>query len=513
MSEAHQKAQPPTRAVQCRGVVKYFGDCYANNGVNLEVNFGEVHAIVGENGAGKSTLMKMLAGLYAPDEGEIWLRGERLQTFTPKLAIQKGVGMVHQHFMLVESFTVAENIILGQEQRGLWLEQKEAAAKIKQLASQFGIQIDPSQKVEALSVGERQRVEIIKVLYRGAEIFIFDEPTAVLSPPEVAQFLETLRALAAANKAVLLITHKLDEVLAVASKITVLRQGKSVAALETKDTNAADIARAMVGREVRLVGERRAQGHVDPTAKAVLQIEGLHAKNNLGIMALQNVSLRVASGEVVGVAGVEGNGQHELILSLCGLHPIESGKILLHGKELHGLPPKARNLAGLAHVPEDRHQRGLVLDMSVAENLILGKEEGFSSGVGVLFSDKIKENAAHQMKEFDIRPAEQEVLARRLSGGNQQKVVIARELSKRFSLLIASQPTRGVDVGAIEFIHERLLAARSEGKAILLLSSELDEILALSDRVLVLYRGVIVGETRAADATKAQLGAWMAGIQ
>jgi ABC-type uncharacterized transport system ATPase subunit len=513
MSEAYRQASEAKKsAVICKGVSKKFGDFYANRDIDLSVELGEIHAIVGENGAGKSTLMKMLAGLQAPDTGEILLRGEPIKNFSPRESIKRGVGMVHQHFMLVDSFTVTENVILGQENKGVFLEQRQATEKIKSLAAQFGIQIDPSQKVESLSVGEKQRVEIIKVLYRGAEIFIFDEPTAVLSPPEVKQFLETVRSLAKDNKAVLLITHKLDEVLAVAHKITVLRQGKNVAQMNAANTSAAEIAKAMVGRDVTLASERRANRDATPNAKVVLQLKGLNALNNQGAKALQNVSFQVSSGEVVGIAGVEGNGQKELVLALCGLQPLTSGEIQLNGAPLNDKTTRERGHLGIAHVPEDRHLRGLVLDMSIEENLILGKEDLFSSGAGVLLQDKIVENANQQIKEFDIRPPDKDLASRRLSGGNQQKIVIARELSKKSSLLIASQPTRGVDVGAIEFIHEQITVARNAGKAVLLLSSELDEILALSDRVLVLYRGGIIGEVSAKEATKEQLGSWMAGI-
>jgi simple sugar transport system ATP-binding protein len=496
-------------AVVCRGVTKRFGAVLANDGVDLEVAAGEIAAIVGENGAGKSTLMKMLAGLYPPDSGEITLFGEKVTRFTPAEAISRGVGMVHQHFMLVGDLSVAENVTLGRElRRGPWLDARRAADEVAALGARYGLAVDPEAKVDALSVGEKQRVEILKVLYRGAELFIFDEPTAVLSPPEIEGFCRVVRNLAAAGKTAILITHKLDEVMAVSNRITVLRGGRVVGKLETAATTPKEIAKAMVGREVLLSVERK-EAPAGPPEKG-LRVEGLSARGPLGALALDGVSFAVAPGEILGVAGVEGNGQAELALVISGLLKPEAGKVSLGGADISRLSARARLSAGLAHIPEDRHARGLVLEMPIEENLLLGGSAGVGPA-GVLSRGKIRADAEEKARSFDIRPPDPALRAAGLSGGNQQKIVIARELSRPYSALIAAQPTRGVDVGAIEFIHRRLIEAKERGKAVLLISADLDEILALSDRVLVLYRGKIAGECARRDATREGLGAWMVG--
>lgn len=517
MPEPSAAATPPRGvALECKAVTKRFGALAANQRVSLSVSFGEVVALIGENGAGKSTLMKMIAGLETPDEGEIWLRGERVRAFSPAGAIARGVGMVHQHFMLVDSFTVAEAVSLGRERgRGVWLDLRQVEEDVTRLGAQYQLPLVPARRVGELSVGEKQRVEIIKVLYRGAEIFIFDEPTAVLAPPEVAGFLDTVRALKAAGKAVILITHKLDEVLAVADRIVVLRGGQVVEERGAAGASPRELARAMVGREVALASEPRGPAAQAPDGPPhgppVLAFEAVRVRGPHGD-ALSSVSFQVRAGEIVGVAGVEGNGQRELSLALAGLVPLAAGRITLGGRDLARLSARDRLAAGLAHIPEDRHQRGLVLDFTLTENLYLGRDQEAAQRLGVLDAAKMRAHASERLAALDVRPLDPSAFARGLSGGNQQKLVAARELARPFSLLLAAQPTRGVDVGAIELLHQKLKEARAAGRAVLLLSADLDEILSLSDRVLVLYRGRIAGELSAAEASKDRVGALMAGL-
>lgn len=495
--------------IELKNIVKRFGKVVANNNINLAVKKGEVHAIVGENGAGKSTLMKILYGLYHPDEGQIFVNGQVVQKNSPKSAVKAGIGMVHQHFMLIPPMTVAENVILGMETaKGLFVDTNEAVSIIKKLSSDFNISIDPTKKVEDLSVGENQRVEIIKVLYRGANILILDEPTAVLTPKEVDDFFKVIKNLVAQGKTVIIITHKLDEIMNISDRITVIKHGQTVGTLNTKDTNPQQIAEMMVGRAVNLKAEKPEV----KTGKSVLKVENLSVAKNRDVLALDSVSLEIKEGEVLGIAGVEGNGQTELIEAIMGLNlgKLKSGKVSLLGEDVSKLTTKERLDKGFSHVPEDRHRRGLVLDYSIRDNIILGQQHQFTAK-GFLENSKIDTHADNLIKEFDIRPPHKEVASGGLSGGNQQKIIIAREFFRKFSFLICAQPTRGVDIGAIEFIHKQIIDARSKSKAILLVSAELSEILSLSDRVAVLYKGKVVKILESSKTNENELGMLMTG--
>ena len=522
-----QDPPPDGWAVRMRDVAKSFGAVVANRDATLDVARGEIHALVGENGAGKSTLMRVLSGLYAPEGGSIEVNGRDVTGWKTTDAIAAGVGMVHQHFMLVNTLTVAENVVLGQEPlRGFTIDMARSIADVRALSARSGLKVDPTARIADLSVGEAQRVEILKALYRGAKILILDEPTAVLSPPEVRELWQVLRALRANGGTVILITHKLDEVIDVSDTITVMRAGRTVTRMATADTTPRDIAKAMVGREVALAldaspgiqvtGENRA-GRAHAVSKAMrtaLSVEGLTVRGDRGTIAIQNLSFTIAPGEVLGIAGVEGNGQTELLEAIAGLRASESGRIVLEDTSLMGLDVRERADAGLSHVPEDRHRRGLVLDYTVAENLILGRQHHFTSrGLlgGTLDRARIEANAASQIKAFDIRPPIASLAARALSGGNQQKVVIAREMGREFRVLLAAQPTRGVDVGAIEFIHAQIRAARDAGKGILLVSADLPEVLALSDRIAVMYGGKFVTVLPAEECDAEVLGPYMTG--
>ncbi|MBI5838197.1 MAG: ABC transporter ATP-binding protein [Candidatus Eisenbacteria bacterium] len=497
-------------AVELLDIHKSFSRVKANDGVRLSVERGEVHAIVGENGAGKSTLMKILYGLYAPDRGEIRVGGRPVRFRGPADARSHGLGMVHQHFMLVRNMDVADNVLLGRE--GTWalggLRRGRASRELHELSQRYGLQVDPSARVEDLPVGVQQRVEILRVLAHGAEILIFDEPTAVLTPLEVAEFFRVLRRLREQGKTSLLITHKLDEVMAVSDRVTVMRSGRVVGSRATATTSPTELANLMVGRDVLLGVERR------PGAPegAVLEVRDLEVRDARRLPAVRGVSFTVRAGEIVGFAGVEGNGQTELIEAITGLRAPDSGSVRLAGTDITRAPVRRRYAAGLAHVPEDRHKHGLVLEMSVAENLLLGRqwEPEFSSR-GLLRRAGIASMARARVRDFDVRPPDPEIPARDLSGGNQQKVVLARELTRAARLVLAAQPTRGVDIGATEFIHAQLLAARDEGRAVLLISADLQEVMRLADRILVLYRGRVAGEARAEEATEEQLGLWMLG--
>jgi general nucleoside transport system ATP-binding protein len=510
-------------AVRMEGIVKTFGDVVANRGASLEVKHGEIHALVGENGAGKSTLMRILSGMYGSDAGrmEVETAGGELRDVTgwdTAAAIDAGVGMVHQHFMLVPPLTVAENVVLGREpKRGLSIDRRAAEASVAELSARSGLAVPPTAKVADLSVGEAQRVEILKALYRGARILILDEPTAVLSPPEVTQLWDVLRTLRANGGTIILITHKLDEVMDVSDAITVMRAGETVARLRTSETTPRDIARAMVGRDVALAldaagvqaGARPGMA-VSPNGAPLLELRNVRVNSPRRAGIVNDVSLIVAAGEIVGIAGVEGNGQTELIEAIAGLTPLAGGEIRIGGEDASRLTVRGRGDAGLSHVPEDRHRRGLVLDYSIADNLILGQQHRFTRHAQ-LDSARIEEHARQRVAEFDIRPANPELPARALSGGNQQKIVIAREMGRDFTVLLAAQPTRGVDVGAIEFIHERLRRARAEGKAVLLVSADLAEVLALSDRIAVMYGGKIVVVLPRSEASTEVLGPYMTG--
>jgi simple sugar transport system ATP-binding protein len=512
-------------AVRMTGIDKSFGPVRANRGASLEVLPGEIHALVGENGAGKSTLMKMLGGLMKPDAGRIEVNGRDVTGWSTNDAIKAGIGVVHQHFMLVPTLTVAENIVLGQEpvKSGMF-DYARALAEVEKLSKETGLAVSADQKISQLSVGEAQRVEILKTLFRGAKILVLDEPTAVLSPPEVKELWAVLRRLRDSGGTIILITHRLDEVMDLSDTITVMRAGQTIDRLKTSATSPSEIAKAMVGREVALMsrqGEAFGVGtteltreHTVPTDYAeALEVRDLVVIGSRKTRVVDGVSFSIKPGEIFGIAGVEGNGQTELIEAIAGLCKAESGTVRVAGHDISNSDVAERRGAGLAHIPEDRHRRGLILDYTVSDNLLLGLQDGFSKRFGVLDGDRIEGNANEQIKSFDIRPPTGSLPARALSGGNQQKVVIAREMGHEFSVLLASQPTRGVDVGAIEFIHERLRAARANNKAVLLVSAELNEVLALADRVAVMYRGKFAVVMPVAEASEESLGEYMIGTR
>jgi simple sugar transport system ATP-binding protein len=532
-------------AIRLTDIYKAFGPVQANRGASLEVARGEIHALVGENGAGKSTLMRVLSGMYAPDSGrmEVTNASGELRDVTgwnTASAIAAGVGMVHQHFMLVPTLTIAENLTLGAEltKDGVLrvLDRERAARAVTELSERTGLRVNAEQRVGELSVGEAQRVEILKALYRGARTLILDEPTAVLSPPEVAELWQVLRQMRERGETIVLITHKLDEVMQISDTVTVMRHGKTIARMRTSDTSPQEIAREMVGRDVMLATGMRQEAAMageawtDTTATAsasgssslgsgallpALEVRRLVVSNARRRVAVDDVSFSVAAGEILGVAGVEGNGQTELIEVIAGLRRARSGSILLDHLDITESSVRARGDAGLSHIPEDRHARGLVLDYSIAENLILGQQHRFARGgfVNTLDGERIAENARRQIAAFDIRPNDAALPARALSGGNQQKIVVAREIGRDFRVLLAAQPTRGVDVGAIEFIHGQLRAARAAGKAILLVSADLSEILALSDRIAVMYGGRFVVVLPRSQASEESLGPYMTGAE
>ena len=499
-------------AVRLVGITKRFGAVVANHDVDLSVRPRSVHALVGENGAGKSTLMKILAGVLRPDAGEVWIHGERLRRHGAAEAIRLGVGMVYQHFMLIDRLTVWENLVLGQEptRRGGRLDRAAARRAVEELGETYGLAVPPDALVRDLSVGERQRVEILKVLFRGARVLVLDEPTAVLTPLEVEGLFRMTARFVEQDRTVILITHKLDEVMDASDHVTVIRHGRTVGERATAETDPRELAHLMVGREVRLGRpdeEREAPNDDGPPA---LRVEGLVVERDDGVRALDAVSLTVRPGEIVGVAGVQGNGQRELLEAIAGLAPVRAGRILLGERDVTALPPRERAAGGLAHVPEDRQERGLVLDFSVADNLVLGRQRAYG-GWGGLDRARVAAHAAERIERFDIRPPTPSSAAGTLSGGNQQKVVVARELDGTPRVLLAGQPTRGVDIGAVESIHAHLRAARDAGLGVLLVSADLGELLALSDRIVVLYGGRLVAELPAADATPAQLGEQMLG--
>ena len=503
--------------IELIGVTKKFGSLYANKGASLRVRKGEIHALVGENGAGKSTLMKVLYGMYRPDAGEIRIRGEAVSIPSPKAAIDLKIGMVHQHFMLVKTLTVAENVILGEEPvgNGGALDYAKAAAGTRQLIDKFNLILDPDALVADLSVGEEQRLEILKLLYRKADILILDEPTAVLTPQEIKYFFNIIRKLSSEGKTVILITHKLKEVLSISSSVTIMRQGVTVASLPTAGTSESGLAQLMVGRPVVFQVERalRTAGELEKSP-AVLEVKDLTAMSGKGHTALNGLSLEIKKGEIFGLAGVEGNGQSELIEVLTVLRRPVSGSVKVLGEAIDPAGNSARKMfsLGLAHVPEDRHKKGLVLDYSVAENMVLGRhrEPAFSTPARMNF-EGIAAFAARMIGDYGIYPPRPQLRAGALSGGNQQKIVVARELSRLPRLLVVAQPTRGVDVGAIEFIHKKIIETRDAGCAVLLISAELPEILSLSDRIGVIYRGRIADVFGAKEATEEKLGLLMMG--
>jgi len=478
--------------LELKNITKTFGDVVANNDVSITVHKGTIHAIVGENGAGKSTIMRIAYGFYAADSGEIWFDGKKVVIKSPADAIALGIGMVHQHFMLVDTMTVAENIVLGAETgSAVNLDMDEANRRIRALSDELKLNIDPTAYVEDLSVGQQQRVELLKALYRNAELLILDEPTAVLSPQEVEEFFAILRRMKSQGKTIIIITHKLDEVLAISDEVTVMRDGKNVGEVKTSETNAKDLARMIVGRDVLLRVEKT---DADP-ADAVLSVSDLHVPGKHG-SALDGVSFDVHVGEIVGIAGIEGNGQTELIEALAGLAHVESGSVLFGTKDITNASAREIKELGIAHIPEDRHKRGLLLASDLAENSILGVHyrPPVATGLGLMDSGAISKRVNEIIQNFDVRPPNAALPAKSLSGGNQQKLIIGREFELNPKLLLVSQPTRGVDIGAIEFIHRKLIALRDSGSAILLVSAELEEVTALADRLLVIRQGKIVGK-------------------
>jgi ABC-type uncharacterized transport system ATPase subunit len=512
-----QRGPSSAPAIRMVDIEKSFGAIMANRGASLEVMPGEIHALVGENGAGKSTLMRLLGGLMKPDAGTVEVNGRNVTGWSTNDAITAGIGIVHQHFMLVTTLTVAENLVLGCEPKtqGVVLDYKRAVADVQRLSSETGLVVAPERLVSDLSVGEAQRVEILKVLFRGARILVLDEPTAVLSPPEVRELWTVLRKLRDNGDTIVLITHRLDEVVELSDTITVMRAGQTVARIKTSETTPSEIARQMVGREVSLSAGKRVKPLSRPHDAAPnkgLDVRDLSVMGAHAVRVIDGVSFSIKPGEILGIAGVEGNGQTELIEALAGLRPVSSGSILVDGVEITRRPVAQRHDAGLSHIPEDRHRRGLVLEYTVADNLILGLQRHFAKK-GVIERDRVMENAVEEISAFDIRPTNPVLPARALSGGNQQKVVVAREMGREFSVLLASQPTRGVDVGAIEFIHKQLLDSRARGKAILLVSAELNEVLALSDRIAVMYRGRFAVVMPCAEASEEVLGEYMIGAK
>ena len=496
--------------LQMKNITKRFPGVTANDQVSLDVLEGEIHALVGENGSGKSTLMSVLYGLYQADEGEIFVRGQKTIIDEPRDAINLHIGMVFQHFMLVEPLTVAENVILGSELRdGIKVDYKKAVAEVERLSKEYGLDVDPHAKIRDISVGQQQRVEILKALYRGAELLILDEPTAVLTPQEVEDLIEVMNNLKKQGTSIIFITHKIKEVLAVSDHVTVLRRGKKIGTKPTSETNQRDLAEMMVGRDVLLRVEKTPAKPKD----VVFAARDLKVKDERGSVRVKGIHLEVRSGEVLGIAGVEGNGQSQLVEAIAGMLPISGGSLTLGGGDISHTSPLKRKHQGLGYVPEDRHRRGLILDYSIADNLILGLhgDEPFVR-YGFVRSDRaIQANAQKLVEDYDVRPPQPGYKVASLSGGNQQKVVVAREFTRVPKFLICAQPTRGVDIGAIEFIHQQIISQRDKGAGVLLVSAELDEILSLSDRIAVMYNGNIVTTMLAEEATEKKLGFLMLG--
>ena len=499
-----------SHVIEMLGIRKEFPGIVANDDIYLRVEEGEIHAILGENGAGKSTLMSILFGLYKADKGVIKVRGKEVSIKSPNDAYALGIGMVHQHFQLVHNFTVAENIILGKE-GGFVYDIKKASRKIKEISERYGLQIEPDMVIEDITVGMQQRVEILKMLYRDADILIFDEPTAVLTPQEIDELIEIMKNLAKEGKSIILITHKLDEIKRTAKRCTVIRRGKFIGEVDVASTSAQEMAAMMVGRPVSFVveKEKREPGEV------MLEVKDLNVRNNKGVFGVKDFSLAIRSGEIVGIAGVDGNGQTELVEAITGLRKIESGSVLFKGEDITSLSIKDRNDRGLGHIPEDRQKRGLVLGAPLTTNMVIKDfDRPPFSRKGLLDQEAIREYSASIVKEFDVRSGEGiDSLAGKLSGGNQQKAIIGREVTKDPDVLIAVQPTRGLDVGAIEFIHKALVTQRDKGKAVLLVSFELDEIFNLSDRIAVINAGRLVDIVKTEDTDVHKVGLMMAGIK
>ncbi len=499
--------QPP--AIELVGIDKKFGTVHANKNIDLTVAKGTIHGVIGENGAGKSTLMSILYGFYQADSGEIRVNGKQVTIRDSQAAIDAGIGMVHQHFMLVENFTVLENVMLGAEGGALLAKGVAASrAELKRLETDYGLDVDPDALIEELPVGLQQRVEILKAMYRGAEILILDEPTGVLTPAEADHLFRILRVLRDQGKTVLLITHKLREIMAITDTVSVMRRGEMVATRTTSETTVEELAELMVGRRVLL----RVEKGVSKPGEIVMSVRNLTVKDGRGVVMVDNVSFDVRAGEIVGIAGVAGNGQSELLEALAGIRKPTSGEILLHGKTIDKVNPAHLRALGLAHIPEDRHHMGLVLPFEEYQNSILGyhRDPAFSTGP-FMNLEAIRKDAALKIEKYDIRPPNPRLRTANFSGGNQQKIVVAREIERDPKMLLIGQPTRGVDIGAIEFIHRRIIEMRDAGKGVLLVSVELDEVRALSDRILVMFAGHVVGE-KTADAGEQTLGLMMAGI-
>ena len=498
--------------VEMLNIRKEFPGIVANDNITLQLKEGEIHTLLGENGAGKSTLMSILFGMYKPDRGIIKVRGKEVKISNPNVANDLGIGMVHQHFKLVDDFTVTENIILGCEpKKGLNIDIKSAAKKIEELSKKYGLNVDPYSKIEDISVGMQQRVEILKMLYRNANVLIFDEPTAVLTPSEIDELMKIMLSMTKEGKSIILITHKLKEIKAVGDRCTVIRKGKYIGTVDVKETTEAKMAEMMVGREVSFKVNKSEGKPTD----VVVKIENVSVKNNKKVLGLKNFSLEVRAGEIVGIAGVEGNGQTELVEALTAMRPVESGKIIFKNNDITKTSIRKRINEGIAHIPEDRHKRGLILDYSVEDNMVLKvyKNKPFSK-FGLLNKAKISEYAKNIIETFDVRSGEGgKSISRSLSGGNQQKGIIGREIESNPDLLIAVQPTRGLDVGAIEYIHKRLIEERDKGKAVLLVSLELDEVLNVSDRIAVVNNGELVGIVNASETNENEVGLMMAGIK
>jgi general nucleoside transport system ATP-binding protein len=498
--------------VEMQGITKSFPGVLANDNIDLSVIKGEIHALLGENGAGKSTLVGILFGIFQADSGTITLKGKKVHITNPNIANDLGIGMVHQHFKLVHNFTITENIILGIEpKKGLVVDIKAAEKKIRELSERYGLNVDPYAKIEDISVGMQQRVEILKMLYRNAELLIFDEPTSVLTPQEIQELIKIMRNLISEGKSIILITHKLKEIKAVADRCTVIRRGKVIGTVEVDSASEEQMAEMMVGREVSFKVEKQDREPGD----VILKIENLSVLNNRKVMGLKNVSFEVRSGEITGVAGVDNNGQGELVEAITGLRRAESGKVLLKGKDITNTTVRSRIRSGISHIPEDRQKRGLVLDYTIEDNMILEvyDRQPFSRN-GLLNRSAIHDYAEEIMDDFDVRTGQgPEAIARTLSGGNQQKAIVGREIEMDPEILIAVQPTRGLDVGSIEYIHKRLVEQRDSGKAVLLVSLELDEILNVSDRIVVLSNGELIGIVNSDETDENEVGLMMTGIR
>ena len=502
-------------AVEMLHITKRFPGIIANDDITLQLKKGEIHALLGENGAGKSTLMSVLFGLYQPEEGEIHMNGKKVEIRNPNDANDLGIGMVHQHFKLVECFTVLDNIIMGVEPTDKFgfLRKQEAREKVMALSEKYGLQVDPDAVIEDITVGMQQRTEILKMLYRENDVLIFDEPTAVLTPQEIDELMQIMKNLAAEGKSILFISHKLAEIMAVADRCSVLRKGKYIGTVNTKDVTAQELSRMMVGRDVKFAVDK----DESTPGNVILDVQNMSvASKRSSEDAVKNVSFQVRAGEIVCIAGIDGNGQTELVYGITGLEPVKSGKLTLHGKDITKMPIRKRNLSGMSHIPEDRHKHGLVLDYTLEDNIVLQRyfEPEFTNKAGFLKRKNIRAYAERLIEKFDVRSGQGPITtARAMSGGNQQKAIIAREIDKNPELLVAVQPTRGLDVGAIEYIHSQLVAQRDAGKAVLLVSLELDEVMNVPDRILVMYEGEIVGEFDPKKVTVEELGLYMAGAK